>query len=663
MKNKFKRIDSFFKENEWSLELFLLTIVALAFDTVGFKMMFEQNALQGNWDDFIYLSIRVFLFDLQTPSLDTKIPLELEIGRWLSATATVWAVMLTVKHIFEDELKLFRKGENHIVIIGAGSKGKTLGLDWMKKAKEDSNHKDHGKLFVFIDCDKNNTNVDMLKSNGAVVIFGDAKNEDILKKAKILNAEKLTIVTNSDSTNMEIVSTIVKMQKEQINTKTMSCYVHLIHNEFYDFFMAKDFDSKKLDVKIFNINTNAARILFGDKENLLGSNVFTDIAKIKDSSLKVKIAIFGFGKLGESILIHALHLGHFYNETPIEITVVYDMDKDENANVLDEFIKQYNIGIDKDKKKNTSFTDYWNIEFVDDGDFVKIADYSQLIIAYEDEFESLSNLMKLLKKYNDEILSNNIDIAIYSNSFVNTAGVIDRDKDKKENTVFKQVRTFGQIDKTCNYNIVINEDLDVKAKLNNKQYNELHGYDNKSKTADEEWHDLNMFLKDSNRYLIEHNEIKKYIIDRLIKSSTRNDYESIKKSVAEKYFNYKNMKINWDEMNLQNHDYAIKLSEEEIVQLGKVEHERWNAFHILNGWKVMSIDKLLDKTKDLSGHKQKDGKQKDKAKKLHACIVNWDDLDKVSEVIEHNYKSDDIETIMRIPSLENRVISEKQTNL
>ncbi len=662
----FKRMHNFFEENEWSFGLILFTIVALALDTVGFKMMFEENSLHGSWHDYIYYSIRVFGFDLQTPSLDTRIPWVLELGRWLSAAATIWAVMLAVAHIFIDKIKLLSKGKGHIVIIGAGSKGKVLGLDWMKKA-EDASHKDHGKLFVFIEINKNNTNVGLLKSKGAVIIFGDAKHEEALEKAKIHNAKYVTIVTDSDSTNMEIISTLTSIQ-EDIEKKIL-CYVHLIHNEFYDFFMAKDFqDSQKLDVKIFNVNTNSAKILFGDAQNLLGSNVFTDVAKIKDKNTKVKIAIFGFGKLGENILVHALHLGHFYNETPIEVTVVYDTDTDKNANILDEFIKQYNIGIDKDERKNTSFNEYWNIEFIDDGDFVKkdICEYTQLIIAYEDEFESLSNLMKLLRKYNDEILSNNIDIAIYSNSFANTAGVMNRDndndKDVNKPTVFKQVRTFGEIDKTCNYNIVINEVLDNKAKINNKQYNELHGYKDKNKKISKEvqWDELNMFTKDSNRYLLEHNEIKKYFINNFLESSIiKNNYEALKNSISEKYFNYDATEINWDEMNLKDNDYAIKLSEEEIVQLGKVEHKRWNAFHILNGWKVMSIDKLLGETKDLSGHKQKDGKQKDKIKKLHACIVSWEELDKVSEAIEHNYKSDDIETIMRIPSLELTVSENK----
>jgi hypothetical protein len=264
-------------------------------------------------------------------------------------------------------------------------------------------------------------------------------------------------------------------------------------------------------------------------------------------------------------------------------------------------------------------------------------DYKQIIIAYESEFESLSNLMKLIKRYNSVLIDNNVDLAIYSNSFQNTAAILNSEK-----SVFNQVRTFGEINVTCNYDNVISQRLDGMAILNNKHYNELHGYDDKNMTAEQEWQKLNMFLKDSNRYLMEHNEIKRHIIDILIKAcKTPGDYEALKKSIESKYFNYPGMKINWDAMGVKNTPYGTHLSEEEIVTLGKVEHMRWNVFHILNGWKTLPVpENATSKIK------------KDPIKKAHPCITTWDGLDAVSKNHQHDYKSDDIETIMRVPSFE-----------
>jgi voltage-gated potassium channel Kch len=650
IKKTIEKIEEFSEENDWDIGLIVLALVAFVFDTIGFMILFEQNNMSGQLHDFVYLSIRLFGFDLQTPNIDTSIPWVLDVGRWLSALTTIWALLLAVKHIFKDKWNLYKRGQGHIVIIGAGSKGKTLALDWIMTMREESNSI-HGKLIVCIEKDKSNSNVDVLKEEGVVVIFGDATDKQTLIKAKIELADSVVCVTDSDSTNMEIVSTISDMidnkeNKEKNVHNKMNCYVHLLNNEFYDFFNATRFNEKisQIKIKIFNINSNSARMLFNEKP--LGFNKLTDEKIIKNPDTKLKVAIFGFGKLGESILVHSLHLGHFYNENPIDVTLVYDQDCDENANLIDEFTKQYNIGIDKEKQENTQFEEYWKVRFIDDGDFDKedITQYSQIVVAYEDEFTSLSNLMKLLKKYNDEILSHKIDIAIYSNSFASTAEVIKTDKPNTpdQNTVFKQVRTFGEVDKTCSYDMVVGQILDEQAALNNKQYNELHGYDDKSKSTQQEWDALSMFLQDSNRYLVEHNKIKKFMIDKLVaESKITNKYEEIKESIKKQLFNYPNMTINWDDMGLKNHNYAIRLAEEEMIQLAKVEHNRWNAFHILNGWKKLDIP---DGTRNKI--------VKDKIRKLHPCLVSWDELDIVSENHQHNYKSDDLETIMRIPSLD-----------
>jgi len=656
LKNKLKYISlskpkDFFEENDWDFDVFILTIMALVINMIGFSQMYEEHNLQGNMLDYLYYSIRVFVFDLQTPAIDTQIPFTLEIGRWLAAAATVMIILITLRNVFSDKKALWQRGDKHIVVAGAGEKGKTLILDWieeMKKKPEDQ------KLIVCIEKDKNNPNIDILKDKGVVFIFGKAQEEKVLLKAKIDKAEYFVTMTDQDTTNMEIISKVTNMQTIMDRKEKLKTYVHLLHSEFYDFFMAKTFDqdTTKVDIKVFNLFSNSARMLF--RERTLGDNVFQTTAEIKEPTKKVKIAILGFGKLAENVFVHALHLGHFYNQTPIEITIVYDKDKNENTNLEDEFIKQYDIGIDKkDKEKeevsNSRFTEYWNVKFIDDGKFVDedINLYTQIIVAHEDEFESLSNLMKILRRYNDTILENEIDIAIYSNSFENTAKIIKNDQNKiykDENTVFKHVRTFGELNQTCSYDMVINESLDRMAILNNKHYNELHGYDDKNKSAKQEWESLSMFLKDSNRYLIEHNDIKKHFIDKFIENRAKpiSDYENLKNSIATKYLlENERDKINWDQMGLKDHDYGNKLTEKEIVTLGKVEHMRWNAFHILNGWKKLEIAE--DETNKI---------KKDPVRKLHPCIVSWEELDTVSKNHNHDYKSDDIETIMRIPSLE-----------
>ncbi len=595
----------------------------------GFVEAYRETGVDYNIFNSAYSTLRLFAFELDRPDSKVNLIWQLEVGRWFIVLFMFYYVGKGIMLIVRTKMKLWllrRSGGGHVVICGAGEKGKTLGLDWLSKTP--------GLKLFYIEPDETNPNIERLEEAGAVIVKGKAQEKTILEKVCIDKASHIVMTTDFDTTNMEIVSTIMSMEKLNGRKQKLPCYVHLLHNEFYDFFLATQFnvETTPVDVKIFNIYSNAARMIFNDEKKVLGYNLFDTVEKIKDPKLTYKVAVLGFGKMGENILVHLLQLGHFYNGEPIDVTVVFDQDRDENKNVLDEFSKQYSI-------LNEQYNGhYWKVRFIDDGDFFESTmDYKQIIIAYESEFESLSNLMKLIKRFNDVIIDNKVDVALYSNRFQNTAAIINNEKYVVNNkkSVFNQVRTFGEINFTCNYNTVINQHLDEMAILNNEHYNELHGYK-------DQWQSLSMFTKDSNRYLIEHNRIKKHIIDIFIGACKKaGDYEALKKGIESKYFNYPGMKINWDAMGVQNTQYGTHLTEEEIVTLGKVEHKRWNAFHILNGWKELPVpENATNKIK------------KDPIRKVHPCITTWDGLDIVSKNHQHDYKSDDIETIMRIPSLE-----------
>ncbi len=625
----------------------ILAIVGAVLSIWGFVVAYKASGVDYNLYNSLYSTIRLFAFDLDAPNLQGDLIWQLEVSRWMIAFFMFYYIAKGIILIAKTQYELFKLsvfGGGHVIICGCGEKGRTLGEDWLKKNP-------NTKIF-YIESDVSNSNIETRQELGAIIIHGKAQEELILKKLRVNKASHF-ITTTNDTTNMEIISTLTKVLKEKEYKRDthLKCFVHLQHSEFYDFFMATRFNAKDniMDIKIFNIYSNSARMLFNDKVNnrILGDNVFKDKASILDKKSQVKIAIFGFGKLGENILLQALHLGHFYNERPIKVTVVYDQDRDINANIKDEFNKQYDVLKEQYNGK------YWEVELIDDGDFIEYEDekgnviqrkmdYTQLIVAYENEFDALSNLMKILRRYNNEILSNKIDVSIYSNSFENTAQIIHEDKDNNENAVFKQVRTFGMLKDICGYDMVIDQTLDEMAILNNKHYNKLHNA--MEEGWGKEWDQHNIFIKDSNRYLIDHNEIKKSIINTFIKESkTTYDYETTRNSIEEKYF-YKHQNINWDEMGLRDHDYATKLSVEEIGQLGKVEHNRWNAFHILNGWKKLDIPADA-----------KEKIKKDEVRKLHPCIVSWEELDNISKNHNHDYKSDDIETFMRIPSLEKEI--------
>lgn len=65
--------------------------------------------------------------------------------------------------------------------------------------------------------------------------------------------------------------------------------------------------------------------------------------------------------------------------------------------------------------------------------------------------------------------------------------------------------------------------------------------------------------------------------------------------------------------------YDQKIQDQQILEkLAISEHLRWNAFSFANGWKTMT---------NIESHP----KNKDVINQTHACLVDWEQLDRVSQ--------------------------------
>ncbi len=72
-----------------------------------------------------------------------------------------------------------------------------------------------------------------------------------------------------------------------------------------------------------------------------------------------------------------------------------------------------------------------------------------------------------------------------------------------------------------------------------------------------------------------------------------------------------------------------ELDEQTMENLGRTEHLRWNAFHFSMGYSLMS-DEIIKEREKLFKEDPTVRVTRDSAKKLHACLVKWDELDELS---------------------------------
>lgn len=105
-----------------------------------------------------------------------------------------------------------------------------------------------------------------------------------------------------------------------------------------------------------------------------------------------------------------------------------------------------------------------------------------------------------------------------------------------------------------------------------------------------------------------------------------------------------------------------KLSEAQLEVLGHMEHLRWNAFHFCMGFRPMTEEEFDERAAEYLRQKESTGKptiriSKNMVQRTHACLIDWQELDALSEKEQRitgktvNYQMADIKNILTLPTL------------
>lgn len=499
--------------------------------------------------------------------------------------------------------------KDHIVICGLGDMGFALAKDIL------SNHA--GEKLLVADINSSNENLNRICMLGAFAITGDAIDAKVLDRINIARAKKIILLTGNDVSNLEILNAISK----KLNVKA-DIYIHLESKENYEFLSSfKKQGDNAINIKVFSVYDNAAQTLF--MKHPIGENVDT----MNDNDRSVNFAIVGFDAVGLSVLYRALNLGHFFNGKPLNVTIFDSNPEEKKTN----FLKLYPISLKAGGIIN------WNIDFKSDGEIFNadgIKGFDQIVFCKTSVQESLTDIARIVKNQS-KYLNKNQQFFIFTDKH---DGIKDIASAKDLSDMGKNIIPFGSFSQICSYDVVVNEIYDKMAMQADRRYNKLHGYETS-------WNKLSPFLQDSNRMQVEHLPIKLKVVNALFDVNTyKRPYDKTKSEAELRWFMLDGKPVSdanktglWDSI-----DGAKILAEylnlDDIEKIAKMEKNRWNAFHILNGWTTL----LKPDGQNYPYRKNKDTKE-------HSCLVSWDELDKVSIDLKnsHNYKSDDVETAMR----------------
>ncbi len=142
-----------------------------------------------------------------------------------------------------------------------------------------------------------------------------------------------------------------------------------------------------------------------------------------------------------------------------------------------------------------------------------------------------------------------------------------------------------------------------------------------------QWNTITEFLRDSNRYAALSLRTKLNLLGfDLIKGKEVFDIDLYKKEygmdIAEAKRNEEKNTgklvdfIDWEEVVVDSKK-TLKIKDTARNNIAQLEHLRWNAFHLANGWTKMPKNEI---TKSV---------RKDEKRKMHACITGYDELIKL----------------------------------
>jgi hypothetical protein len=596
-----------------------LVLATLCLGVYGFNSVYVVNNDISNpeltrWFDILYSTIKLF-------SLISS-PAEEAIKHWAISAARLSAVCSVFfslafatffaagSWIKSNILVSFYK--DHYIVFGLNTESSFLINDLIKRKEK----------VVVVEGDHNNPLLLQFKKQRATLIIGDGSSLKVQLKASILNAKAIVTMSGCDLHNLAILKTII----EAPHKPHLHCHIAIDNVMSYKLFEPGAYYSIKnikkrspgLLINIFDLNELIAINLVQSMN--LGGNTDTT----SDSSEPVSILISGFGVVGEAVLRELLLLTHFCNHKKTKIVIVTS---EEN----DFFISHHQVL----QHCNGRGFDLWDIEFVSSEDNItQHSNFNHIIACDEDENVALKNILRLydlctLQQMREKDLSTTFH---YYNAF-------------KHDIEHEQIQTFGALEKISSYSQILNSQNEKLAQTSHNLYAkaELGLTDIPANDISKQLEEYDQTISDSNNWLHWFNqplfkrrsnftEKRHFPMKLLALGGAIPDSVITKKSASSSQltnilpfiddFNDLDTRIlkNWVQYIKEQTGLNDLQLKQRMTELARTEHDRWNAYHIVNNWRY--------------------GSNKDEGLKTHDCLLTWEDLsEKRPDTIKYDYKN------------------------
>lgn len=551
---------------------------------IGFVLHF--CAVITNEDFPLYYSIAysiVLSFEMFTFSIKDVLLKELVLNNQFYSIAvsllyftasfnTVLIILILIRDFFQNYIKLsIIRNKEHYIVVGSNEYAINFARKYPKKT-----------ILILDKLDKEVAKE--LIEDGITILQENKINSQFIRAGINKNGfKKVIVLRDNDEDNLKTA-----IYLEKLNSK--NCKIFIDYEKEHDGEWIKISNSTKGKIHFFSLEGLLGRLFIA--ENPLLANIeLENVSKIKGIFL-------GFGYTNKNILKHMIINNCFG-------------DIDFSADI-------YDIDIKKQKERFQGiYNALWDIDILSKKEYYDLPIYPthKILNFYSNDilsYEFKKNLSGTFADYNyimialgsdklNTIMATKLDDYLRLQELTNYKIFVKLENAETSVTsrIFTDsIKIFGNKNEIMHHFIELDEDVDLMAKRINAFYYKVSPTDiNK---INEVWDNLDYFEKESNRYAAYHIQTKLNLMGLKIDKKT-----NIEKPLSLE-------------------EYQSKLSSNNMrTKLGSIEHDRWNAFHIMNNYlpmkkECLSVDKERQKVI-----------RKNPSLKRHLCITTLEDLKRI----------------------------------
>jgi voltage-gated potassium channel Kch len=262
-----------------------LALAAFVLGAVGYRMQADATGVPSSTTEVAYRSLQLFVFETdQVPH--GAVPWQLDAARFLAPAVTGVALIAAAALVFRRELEevRLRRRHGHVVVCGLGRRGAHLAKELVHA----------GRAVVAVERDEEALSVCELRRAHVLVVVGDARDTDVLRRAGLPRASHVVAVTGSDDVNAEIVTRSGQLASGR-RGPPLSCLADIKDPDLCVLLRAEELSGavrRGFRLDFVNVYEQGARMMLDDHPPVPEDGV-------------PRLAVIGLNQLGRGLIVEA----------------------------------------------------------------------------------------------------------------------------------------------------------------------------------------------------------------------------------------------------------------------------------------------------------------------------------------------------------------------